>query len=104
MISSLHTYYYDSEKNNEMKDKINKGEKSDNNSNWENFVSLIMDLKSYDDDDADIIVLSCPSTSILGSFRCYLDLTTLLRQKLTKVADSLAQVAQQGAASQNASI
>lgn len=102
MVSSSRTYYYSDTENDDISSNT-KEENSTNKNNWENFVSSILDIKSDgDDDDVDIIVVSCPSASIPGSFQYYLDLTFLLRQRLTKVAESLAQVARRGAASQHA--
>lgn len=52
-----------------------------------------------DSNDADVIVVSC--VSFHGSFQHHLDVSSTLRNRLIKVADSLSLQARQGAASQN---
>lgn len=53
-----------------------------------------------DTNDADLVVISC--VSFLGAFLFHLDVAATIRRHLTKLADSLALQARQGAASENA--
>eukprot|EP00980_Cylindrotheca_fusiformis_P029512 scaffold23496_cov188-Cylindrotheca_fusiformis.AAC.10 len=65
------------------------------------FSGDLEDLYSFciDSNDADVIVVSCASYP--GSFRHYLDVSSMFRNKLQKVATALSLQARQGAASQN---
>ena len=60
--------------------------------------SFVVDEMS---DDVDLIVVSCVTFD--GSFKHHLDVTSTLRQRLSKVAKSMALQARQGSASQDPS-